>query len=685
MLNIRSFALTIGVGLLAPAALKAEVTTWQLGGSQPWAGQDTVSIMIDFERVPGAIQPVRVDPSVNIISLLDNWTTFRQPKELGYIDGERPRIWKWNEGNGDPTENGVALIDADSSTYNSSKAEGVDKQFFTIDLAVPMPAHTFGFHVPSGGFRSDGTPLRTDSTPAFQISIQEENSELFAIKGPLPLARIVAEPAQNFAPDVRVGFDQQYVRFFRWARKFSIIDETALTRNRVSGSSGGQGNQARSLLGTISEFEVYGEGFPKRATYRSKIIDLGTEQNFGRLFFTATPMRFVDGEAVEAPDARAFAEVEVRTGRDDDPNIYHEYTVTGKEKVVSRARYENDLRTGFARTCAACDFVQRSPRPGMRAAVTYDRDNWTFWSTPTTQSGLPLNLDSGSFIQVLITLHSTRFADFVRLDSLWVERAPLLAARVLGEVAPLADPRPAHGFGEVALGEMVEFAYDLSASFSGGNQRGFDQVHIHTGAQPAFKALLVVGQVTDPAAVREEDDGLIVLLPERVTRANNAPLRIVFAAEVFELATTFLGTVTDSEAETLPQPIVSGDASELLSTNSLRVLSVADQQPALLQNLRFSTPVLTPNGDGVHDELWVSYALYGLPEQVPVELVIYTLDGRRVATVPQGLQTAGPQTARWDGRDAEGRALPPGVYLISAALQSERRAAAVLRPVGIAY
>ena len=685
MLNTRSFALILGIGFLAPTVLKAEVTTWQLGGSQPWAGQDTVSIMIDFERVPNAIQPVRVEPGVNIISLLSNWTTFRQPKELGYIDGERPRIWKWNEGNGDPTENGVALIDADSTTYNSSKAEGIDKQFFTIDLAVPMPAHTFGFHAPSGGFRSDGTPLRTDSTPAFQISIQEENSEIFAIKGPLPLARIVAEPTQNFAPDVLIGFDQQYVRFFRWARKFSIIDETALSRNRVSGSSGGQGNQARSLLGTISEFEVYGEGFPKRATYRSKIIDLGAEQNFGRLFFTATPMRFVAGEAVEAPDARAFAEIEVRTGRDDDPNIYHEYTVTGKEKVVSRARYENDLRTGFGRTCASCDFVQRSPRPGMRAAITYDRDNWTFWSTPITQSGLPLNLDSGSFIQVFITLHSTRFADFVRLDSLWVERAPLLAARVLGEVAPLADPRPVHGFGEVALGEMVEFAYDLSASFSGGNQRGFDQVRIHTGAQPVFKELLVGGQATDPVAVREEDDGLTVLLPERVTRANNAPLRIVFAAEVFELATTFLGTVTDSEAETLPQPIVSGDASELLSTNSLRVLSVSDQQPALLQNLRFSTPVLTPNGDGVHDELRMAYALYGLPEQVPVELVIYTLDGRHVASVPQGSQTAGPQMARWDGRDAAGRALPPGVYLISVTLQSERRAAAVLRPVGIAY
>ena len=683
MPRIRSFWLTVSVGLLVPTAPNAEVTTWQLGGSQPWASQDTVSIMIDFERVPGAIQPVLVEPGVNIISLLNNWTTFRQPKELGYIDGERPRIWKWNEGNGDPTENGVALIDADSTTYNSSKAEGIGKQFFTIDLAVPMPAHTFGFHTPSSGFRSDGTPLPTDSTPAFQVSIQEENSEVFAVKGPQPLARIVAEPTENFAPDVHIDFNQQYVRFFRWARKFSIIDETALTR--VSGTSGGQGNQARSLLGTISEFEVYGQGFPKRATYRSKIIDLGAEQNFGRLFFTATPMRVVHGEAVEAPDAQAFAEIEVRTGRDDDPNIYHEYTVTGKEKVVSRARYENDLRTGFARTCASCDFVQRSPRPGMRAGVTYDSDNWTFWSTPTTQSGLPLNLDSGSFIQVFITFHSTRFEDFVRLDSLWVERAPLLAARVLGEVAPLADPQPAHGFGEVALGEMVEFAYDLAASFSGGNQRGFDQVHIHTGARPAFKELLVSGQATDPATVREEDDGLTVILPERVTRTNNAPLRIVFAAEVFELATTFLGTVADSQAETLPQPIVSGDASETLSTNSLRVLSFADQQPALLQDLRLSTPVLTPNGDGVHDELGVAYALYGLPEQVPVELAIYALDGRRLATVPQGLQTAGPQRVRWDGRDAEGRALPPGVYLISVALQSELRTAALLRPLGIAY
>ena len=111
--------------------------------------------MVDLESDPGALRPVYVEPGTNIISLLDDWSFLRQPKELGYVDGERPRIWKWNEGNGDPTENGVALIDA-IVRHTSSKAEGIDKVFFTIDLGVPMPAHTFGFHAPSSGYRSDG-------------------------------------------------------------------------------------------------------------------------------------------------------------------------------------------------------------------------------------------------------------------------------------------------------------------------------------------------------------------------------------------------------------------------------------------------------------------------------------------------------------------------------------------------
>ena len=58
--------------------------------------------------------------------------------------------------------------------------------------------------------------------------------------------------------------------------------------------------------------------------------------NFGRLFWQVTPFRMVDGAPVETPEAQATIKIEVRTGRDEDPAVYHEYSDTGLEGVVSR-------------------------------------------------------------------------------------------------------------------------------------------------------------------------------------------------------------------------------------------------------------------------------------------------------------------------------------------------------------
>jgi hypothetical protein len=69
--------LSIALGLCAQTPLQAQITAWQLGGGQPWTGRDTVSVMIDFAKIDGAIQPIRIEPGTNIITLLDNWTTFR--------------------------------------------------------------------------------------------------------------------------------------------------------------------------------------------------------------------------------------------------------------------------------------------------------------------------------------------------------------------------------------------------------------------------------------------------------------------------------------------------------------------------------------------------------------------------------------------------------------------------------
>ncbi len=667
--------------LILAQSTTAQISHWQLGGSGlAWSENDTTRLFVDFATTPGAIQPTYFTQDETVFSHIDNWAFWRDPSDriFDYLDGETPRMWKWNHGVPDPSENGSWLIDSDPITYNPPKADRIEKETFTMDLAVSVPAVAFGFIPPSEGFRSDGTPLKTDFVPAFQVTASVAPEPPVLEGNVNPLSTVIADVNSNFEPHVRIDFTRQYLRFFRYRRTLSLLDEDA---------QGKSGNVAIALIGSISEFQLFAQGVPRQAIYKTKVTDLGEPVNFGRLFWQATKFRMVNGTPVETPDAAAQLKIEVRTGLDDDPAVYHEYMDTGLERVVSRDHYENALRTRFVRITAASDLSERQPKPGVRASIGYDSDNWTFWSAPFVESGQPISLRNGTYLQFRIAMESDSFDDFVRLDSLWIETAPLLAANVRGEVAPLDDPQPVGGITQVPLGQAIEFVYDLQADFETVNAPGFDLLRIRTGHQTQLKSLQLGEGRTEtlPAEVIQESEGLLIHLPERITRANNPPVRIVFGTEIFEFATTFQSEVLDSERDVLPQPVVGADVGEALSTNSLRVLGTTEQKTAFIQNLTFSSSVFTPNGDGINDELHVAYSLFRLPEAVPVVLEVYSLDGRRVALVEAGLQNAGPQSLRWDGRDETGQWLPPGLYLTALNLRSEFAADPQLRPLGIAY
>ena len=667
--------------LILAQSATAQISHWQLGGSGlSWSENDTTRLFVDFATTPSAIQPTYFTQDETVFSHIGNWAFWRDPSDriFDYLDGETPRMWKWNHGVPDPSENGSWLIDGDPITYNPPKADRIEKETFTMDLAVSVPAVAFGFIPPSEGFRSDGTPLETDFVPAFQVTASVAPEPPVLEGNVNPLSTVIADVNSNFEPHVRIDFTRQYLRFFRYRRTLSLLDEDAQAKS---------GNVAIALIGSISEFQLFAQGVPRQAIYKTKITDLGEPVNFGRLFWQATKFRMVDGTPVETPDAAAQVKIEMRTGLDDDPAVYHEYMDTGLERVVSRDHYENALRTRFVRVTAADDLTERQPKPGVRASIGYDSDNWTFWSAPFVESGQPISLRNGTYLQFRVTMESDSFDDFVRLDSLWIETAPLLAANVRGEVAPLDDPQPVGGITQVPLGEAIEFIYDLQADFEAVNAPGFDLLRIRTGHQTELKSLQLGESRTEatPTEVTQEPEGLLIRLPERITRANNPPIRIVFGTEIFEFATTFQSEVLDSERDVLPQPVVGADVGEALSTNSLRVLGTTGQTTAFIQNLTFSSAVFTPNGDGINDELHIAYSLFRLPEPVPIVLEVYSLDGRRVALVKAGLQNAGPQGLRWDGRDETGRRLPPGLYLTALNLRSEFAADPQLRPLGIAY
>ena len=64
---------------------------------------------------------------------------------------------------------------------------------------------------------------------------------------------------------------------------------------------------------------------------------------------------------------------------------------------------------------------------------------------------------------------------------------------------------------------------------------------------------------------------------------------------------------------------------------------------------------------------------YALPAAEPVHLAVYALNGQQVRTLVQGVAAPGWHEARWDGRDAAGRAVASGVYLYRLATVGEVR------------
>ncbi len=659
--------------LLLAVQAQAQVGTFQFGGrGSAWSSSDSNTVFIDFARFPGSIAPVYFDGESNILDQLPLWSPFKFPTELDYEDGLIPRVWRaangfyWYTAGTLTTE----WVDGDSSSYSPPVRRGIESEWYTFDVGVPVPADVVGFYTPPTGFRADGTPLSDDIFKAFEVSISEEFDPVLNLENGdgdyHRLNHLVADFPLNYEANVQLDFPKQYVRFIRLQRKPSIDDG-------VRGV----------MQGTIGEFELKGAGVPRRVIYVSQIMDLGRIVNFGNIHWSVTPMRYVNGVAEEVENANASMRVEVRSGRDSDPNVYHEFTDTGAERVVTRERYENELKQPDQATGGG---IQEG-KPGLRASVVYDSENWTFWSFPITQPGVQAPLERGSHIQARITLESESYFDFVRLDSLWLETSAPLARQVVGEIARSDEPDPERGLTEVSLGEMTDFTYDIRAQFDNVGQGGFDALRIRTGSRPSFKQLEMGDPLVavDPSEVREEDGELVIYLPRRVTRQSSDPLRVVFGAEVFVFANTFAGEVFDTQSTSLPQQIEAGDASDAIGTNNLRVLGGSEQTGDIIEDLRFVSSAVTPNGDGINDALRIEYTLFRMPAPIPVELNVYDLQGRRVGQVELGLQSAGPQQVEWDGSNGSGALLPPGMYLIEIALRAELKTFRHLQPVGVAY
>ena len=128
----------------------------------------------------------------------------------------------------------------------------------------------------------------------------------------------------------------------------------------------------------------------------------------------------------------------------------------------------------------------------------------------------------------------------------------------------------------------------------------------------------------------------------------------------------------------LPQPHgwISGDGEEWLGLSDEMGFAV------LPEFVPYVSGMMVKSMDGEHDESLADLpeafygavgpnpfnpALtirYGLVQAGKVEITVFDIRGRRVARVVDRVMPAGHHTARWDGKDAAGRAVASGAYIV---------------------
>ena len=187
------------------------------------------------------------------------------------------------------------------------------------------------------------------------------------------------------------------------------------------------------------------------------------------------------------------------------------------------------------------------------------------------------------------------------------------------------------------------------------------------------------------------------LITESDLEAERAALvKIRFTCRVLRFGTTFVGTAWNSQTDDLGQRLTGGNAADLgeadddlvpLGAANPRDLSVEVpfSGDRLMINVGAEPRPFSPNGDGVNDRTQIRYDLTRLVGAAPISVRVYDLAGNLVRTLFAGEQGGGSFSVAWDGTDASGQQLPPGIYIFGVELNTDVRDEAAVGIVEMVY
>ncbi len=391
------------------------------------------------------------------------------------------------------------------------------------------------------------------------------------------------------------------------------------------------------------ELMLFSPGYPAQVVLRSGFIDLGQLAGDGR----PKAIKRLRWEAT-APDQTRL-QVRSRAGS----TLQELYTFYDKKgEQVTETRYSSLPK------------VIRGPIDTM---VVVGAD-WGPWSNFYQFSGEAFKSQTPRrFIQLELIISTEDPAVAPVLHALALDFEDALVAQATGQIAPR----------RAVPNEATRFAYTVRTSAAEGDS-GFDRLRLSTpsAVDAADVRLRIGGAEREASGVRVVGDSLLFVdLPETVRTDSIA---VEFTTKVLRNATVF---AADLGQEARPGLWQSVEAAERQA--NLVFLPTLPGSVRLVGDLQIVPPVFSPNGDGINDRVQIRFALFKAVDATP-SVCIFDLAGREVAAL---MSSDGDvlQSFSWDGLDASGVRVAPGVYVCRIDAGADAGQGRVFRTLAVAY
>ncbi len=392
----------------------------------------------------------------------------------------------------------------------------------------------------------------------------------------------------------------------------------------------------------MPELMLFSAGYPAQVVLRSGFIDLGQAVGDGR----PKAIKALHWDAELPPNTRL--QLRSRSGS----ALVEEYTFYDKIGAeIAETRYN-----GLPKVLK-----------GIVDTTVVAGADWSSWSNVYQFSGEAFQSESPRrFVQLEAILSTEDPQVAPVLNSLAIEFDNALVQEVKGRIHP-RQARP---------NEATRFTYTLWSRVVDAD-RGFDIVRLASpaGLVDVEQVELAIGGAAVAGQVDIAGDSLLVYLPNIV---RDDSLELSFTSKVLRNAAVFKAELGHSAQPGLWQSV---EVSE--RRGDVVFLPELVGSSELIGNLELSSSVLTPNGDGINDELELRFVIYKI-DAVEARVDICDLSGRHLAQM-QVVGAGERALYRWDGRDLSGDRVPPGIYILYVDLGATTGDGVALRTAAVVY